>query len=513
MSDATRRSPGGATARVCAAMACGATVHLVSGFDARFMALVANLCVLWEAGLLSARLQKVRRAGPASLLALANLPVSDSVLFERAFGATVRRTAVVGAFALTWFAQEALQAGLATFPSVALAIGCALMLWGVALASLIVLAASLPRIPLVLRVGITVLLVALVFGSGASGVDERLTALTSGWVLEIFTGAVQHKAAWTALQMCGLLVALGVVNLSWLRSRYRVPQLMWRQVPGELVVDLLVRQEAVALARASAGAEGSVPEVLRQRAARNVAVSIREAVASGGWRSGERPIGPVERLIHALLSAEQRALASFVAPLRRDVTQGFLWAAVGLLAAALAGALGLPASVQGIAFVAIMVAALSVGRIRTLPACVLQGALPVDPITLLWISLKISTIRVGLWLPFLLVQARIAATCCAMPTAPFLAVRFALLVLALQPLAVVTHVGGEDADAGSARGWGAAVSRLLPLITAVLSAVAVARMVAEPPFAETGLVAAVALLSLGAFVAQGLRLQCDDGHR
>lgn len=497
--------------RLFASLLCGILVCRFVDWDVQMLALAASLYTLGEASFLQARQRKGR-----DLAALGNLPLHDARVFDGIIADTARHALIVLGFASGGFLGAAHRAGFGWPASILLAVACAVLLWVVVLAVVAVIVAAIPQAPLTLVTALATVVAVVAFHPGQSVLGERVLALPAGWVVRIFAEATERGTAdWRLLGMSGLLAVLGWLNISQLRARFQVPEFAWRRVPAEAVMEFLVREEAGALAQTTTSST-TVPdggELLRTRAARNVEVSIRQAVAQGAWREPARPVGAVERLLWHLLPAEHRSLAPFIAPMGRDVTDGFERAVIVCAIAMLAASLGAPLVAQTLALVAVCVLCIASGRSAPLSPCILQGALPVDPAQLLWIALEIATLRVAFWLPLALAQAAAVEGSGAYPGAVSAALRLAVLLLAMQPLVPVMQVGAVDADAtidGRGLGvWGT----LLALPVLPLASLAIVVIVTEPPFAEATLVAVAGVFSLATFVLYGARLGCVESSR
>lgn len=497
--------------RLLASLLCGIVVCRFVDWDVQMLALAASLYTLGEASFLQARQRKGR-----DLAALGNLPLHDARVFDAIIADTARHALIVPGFASGGFLGAAHRAGFGWPASLLLALACAALLWVVVLAAVAVIVAAIPQAPLTLVTALATVVAVVAFHPGQSVLGERVLALPAGWVVRVFAEATERGTAdWRLLGMSGLLAVLGWLNISQLRARFQVPEFAWRRAPAEAVMEFLVREEAGALAQSTANG-AVVPEageLLRTRAARNVEVSIRQAVAQGAWREAPRPLGALERLLWRLLPADHRSLAPFIAPMGREVTQGYERALIVCFLAMLGASLGAPLVVQTLALVAVCVLCIGTGRAKPLSPCILQGTLPIDPANLLWIALEIATLRVALWLPLLLAQAAAVEGGGAYPGAVSAALRLAVLLLAVQPLVPVMQVGAVDADATvDGRGLGVR-GTLLALPVLPLASVAILVILAEPPFAEATLVALAGAFSLATFVLYGLRLGCAEASR
>lgn len=497
--------------RLLVSLVCGALTCGFVGWDVKLLALVASLYTLGEAGLLQGR----QRFG-SDLAVLGNLPVHDTQIFDGIIVDTARHALVVFGFACGGFLGAAHRAGCGWPAAALLAVMCAALLWVVVLAAAAIIVAAIPQAPLTVVTAVATLVALVTFHPGQSVLGERVLALPTGWVVRIFAEASERGTAdWRLLGLSGLLAVLGWVNIVQIRARFHVPEFAWRRVPAEAVMELLVAEEAGALAQSTATVEtlSDGGDLLRMRAARQIELSIREAVVRGTWRESTRPRGPVEQLLWRLLPGEHRSLAPFVAPMGRGVTDGFERAAIVTALALVGAAFDMPLFVQALALVVVTVLCLWADRPSPLPPCVLERAIPVDPAQLLLIALELTVMRAGLWFVLLMVQAATLEGGGALPGAVGMALRLAMLVLALQPLLAVMPVGAVDEEAAAEGPGLGLLGALLGLPALAFAGVAAAVIMTEPYPAEFWVVVATAVLSLATFVLYGARLGCVERSR
>jgi hypothetical protein len=487
--------PAALVLRLLAAAILGLAAFYVFGPDPAMLSLVTVVYIVGEAGAHQQREQEWR-----PLATLANLPIPDGEVFDAVRGETVRQSAVVFFFGLGLFVPMTHGAMLLA------AAAAALLLWGVSAGSVFLLVAALPGVPLGLVaafLGVVGFVSHRVEGA-PSGLAHLYLSTPGGWVIRLFeTLVAQQIIAWPLLGACGLVLVLGRINAAVLRARYVVPETAWRGVAAEQVLDVLVREAADDLVEAGVPIGGDpsllaqvpprLPDGLRQRAARNVDAVIRGIVREGRWRRPPRPQGVLEALVWAFIPADQRPAAEFVALRGRRASRGWRAAALVALSAAVLGMVGAPLWIQAIGFVLVAFLCYVPGTPRALDPGLCAGALPVDPVSLMWLSLQIASFRVAAWLPLLLLQA--AAT--GIANAPLIALRVAVLVLALQPLVVTLRTMRV-----------ASPTMLGALMMPVLAILVVGTMtiVGGPPLAEVPLVTGAAILSLAVFVLQGTRL-------
>lgn len=503
--------------RGVACVMLGAAACLAVGWDAAALALIAFVYCLGEAGA-----HQSREDGWPPLRALANQPMADAAVFDLLFAVTIRESLTVAGLGLGFFAVVTLEQGHALPFALAVGLGCGLLLWAVTLATVVLLLAALPGVPLSAMSALVAVAAFVMYEAQPATWAKIALSSPAGWAIRIFEGVARGGTeSWRLGGMCLVLCLLARLNLLVLRRRYVVPELAWRVVPAEQVFDVLVRAEAEELVEAGVkvqavpsrgqddeGVPPRLPADLRQRARLMLDRALRDGVLRGFWRNAPVPEGPIERLLWILLPAEHRDAAEFVAPMGRTVSRAFGGAMLVLALSLIAAWTGAPLWAQGFGFVTVACLCWLPGG-PVLHPVIRGGRLPLDVVRLLWMGLQIAAMRLALWLPLLLVQAAAVGTLYSVP-AVGLALRAVVLVLALQPFVVALRLGGQDAKVREL-GWvGGPLMALVALAIVLSSLVGGVLIASAPPLAEAPAVALVAVLSLVVFVLHGVRLSTAE---